>query len=239
MPSGSSSWTWNEIAPFARILADLGAPSVVCGGQAVAFWAARFGLGAIVSRDLDVLGERDGADRLAATLGGTIQYPHRYEMTVLAAVIRTTWRGRPLDIEWLHSVPGIEADPEAISVLADLGEGHLLRVLHPVPLAAAKLHAIRFFDQRGRNDAAHLKVVVQVIGYRVTEELDLNPALALGFIHRWYRAARLHGNRRVLAELAIDWRHAVPVEELHRRASRDPRVARFLSEHWPRLSAEI
>lgn len=237
MTIGSSNWSWPEVESLARLLADSEDQPVICGGQAVGFWAARYKLGGIVSRDLDVLGERDGATRFAAALGATIRYPERYEMTVLAAAIRTTWLGRTVDIEWLNSIPGIEADPEAISVVVDLG-GSCLRVLHPVPLGVAKLHALRFFDQRERNDAAHLKVVIPAARERLSEELQIDAAGALRSIHRWYRATRIRGNRRILSDLNLDWRDAVPVARLEAAAGRDTRVARFLADHWPRLSAE-
>lgn len=53
MTSGSSNWTWPEIEPLAVLLATAASEPILCGGQAVGFWAARFHLGAIVSRDLD------------------------------------------------------------------------------------------------------------------------------------------------------------------------------------------
>lgn len=237
MNAGSANWNWPDAeAVLAAFPAGESEP-ILCGGQAVAFWAFCFDLGALVSRDLDLVGDREDAERVAAAIGATVHYPHRYDMTVLTAVVRGTWRGRPLTIEWLSSVPGIETDPESISERMDLGRGRL-RVLHPVALAMAKLHALRFFDQQGRNDALHLQVALSAARQWLEAEVAVNAPRVLRLIHQWHRAARVAGNRRELVERSLDWRSLVPLERLQQAAADDGLVARFISEHWVRIAAD-
>lgn len=209
---------------------------IVCGGQAVSFWAQRHGLHPVVSRDLDLLGDREAAQRIAAQLGAAIQYPGRYDMTVLTAVVRAVWRGRPLTIECLSSVPGIETDPEAISERVDLGACGRLRVLHPMALVLAKLHAVRFFEQAERHDEAHLRLVWTVAGRWLAELAATEAPRALRLVHLWHRTARQPANRRILDRLELDWKGLVPLAALRLRSGEEELAARFLAEHWPRLA---
>jgi hypothetical protein len=235
--AGDSNWSWNEISPLAATLAVEGSEPIICGGQAVGYWAARYGREALVSRDLDAIGDREDARRIAALLGGVVRLPHHYEMTVLAAVVSGTWRGRDVTIELLNSVPGIETDPEEISVREFLSPGLGFRVLHPVALLSAKLHAVRFFSQEGRNDLPHLRTVLELAEAWLGETVATDPEWALLLIHRWYRFARVAGNRKVLLENGIDWRTAVPLMTLARVAGGNAEIRRFLELHWPRISA--
>lgn len=237
MTSGATSWSWEEIEPLVASLTTGELEPIVCGGQAVAFWAARFGLGTWVSRDLDLVASRDEAAAVSGKLAGSIRYPSPYEMTVLTAVIRGSWLGRVLEVECLSNIPGLETEPDEISVQVPVNGG-TIRILHPVALGLAKLHALRFFNQEGRKDAAHLQVSLQAGERWLAETARANPRRALLLIHRWYRAARVPGNRRILKEQQVDWTSVVPLPELKNLAPEQPQVRRFLSDQWPRLVAE-
>ncbi len=237
MTNGAASWSWEEIEPLVASLTTGELEPIVCGGQAVAFWATRFGLGTWVSRDLDLVASQDEAAAVNRKLAGSIRYPSQYEMTVLTAVIRGSWLGRTLEVECLSNVPGLETEPDEISVQVPINGG-IIRILHPTALCLAKLHALRVFNQEGRKDAAHLRVSLQAGERWLAEVVRANPHRALLLIHRWYRAARVRGNRRVLKEQQLDWALMVPLPELKKMAPEQPQVRRFLSDQWPRLVAE-
>lgn len=235
MTSGSTNWKWPEVEPVLVALSGDRTELVLCGGQAVAFWAQRYGIGAVVSQDVDLMGDREDARRAAELLKTSVHYPGRYDMTVLTAMIRVQWEGKLLTIEWLNSVPGIETDPETISEKVVLKEDRSLRVLHPVALAISKLHALRFFDQEERRDAEHLRIVLKASALWLGELLEGNSARALRYVHQWSRVARVAGARRVLTEQGIDWKEAIPLARLEELAAADALVGKFLKEHWPRL----
>lgn len=114
MNAGSANWNWPEVEGVLAAMSSDEEVPIVCGGQAVSFWAQRFGLHPVVSQNQDILFDRESAKRLADRLGGAASFPGRYDMTILTAVVRAVWKGRPLNIECLSSVPGIETDPESL-----------------------------------------------------------------------------------------------------------------------------
>lgn len=236
MNAGSANWTWPEVEAVLLTLARSDTDLVVCGGQAVAFWARRFELLPVASRDLDLLGDQEAARQVANLLGAVVQFPSRYDMTIITAVTQVVWQGHSLRIEWLSSVPGIETDPEAISVVLSLSSNIQFRILHPMALIMAKLHAVRFFDQQDRQDEAHLRIVWTAARLWMDGLVLTEAPWVLRLTHQWYRVVRQPGNRRVLDRLQLDWRSLIPLASLRNRAGEDDLVARFLSEHWPRLA---
>jgi hypothetical protein len=238
MNAGFANWNWPDIESVLETLLGDGTGPTVCGGQAVGYWAQRYGLGAVVSRDLDLIGDRDDARAAASILGATVRYPDRYDMTVLTAVLHTVWQGRPLMIEWLSSVPGIETDPEATSVLVEYRKHRLCRILHPLSLVMAKLHAVRFFDPEGRQDEAHLRTMMEAARLWLAEVAETDGPRALRLVHQWHRMTRQSGYRKVLHRLDLDWTTLIPLEVLGRRSTEDTLIARFLKDHWPRLQQD-
>ena len=239
MKSGISNWSWPEIEPVLLAFPIDVSEVILCGGQAVAYWSGCFGLQVVVSRDLDFVGDRFEARQVATALGARISYPDRYDMTVLTAVVQAVWEGRALAIEWLSIVPGVEADPEAISEIVLIKNFRRLRILHPIALAMAKLHALRYFDQTERNDARHLAISLDASARWLAGLLDRDPPRTLRLIHQWFRFVRSRGNQRVLNEGKFDWKAAIPFPALTRAAKVNPLVERFLADHWPRLMAEL
>ncbi|MCC7377192.1 MAG: hypothetical protein IT581_21200 [Verrucomicrobiales bacterium] len=238
MNVGSVNWNWREVEALLESLAASDDELIVCGGQAVAFWSQRYGLTPITSRDLDVVADRESAKRMADRLGGTASYPGRYDMTVLTAVVRVAWFGKSLQIECLSTVPGLEPDPEAISEKLVLGATRHLRILHPMALVMAKLHALRFFDQTERQDESHFRVAWIAAQRWLIDLVESDSPHGLRLIHQWYRTARQRPNRRILDSLMLDWKALIPLEALHQRQTLDPLIARFLAEQWPRLAQE-
>lgn len=55
MNPGSSNWSWPEIEPLVATFPTETAEIILCGGQAVGFWAKCFNLEVVVSRDLDFI----------------------------------------------------------------------------------------------------------------------------------------------------------------------------------------
>ena len=55
MNAGSANWNWPEVEGVLAAMSSDEEVPIVCGGQAVSFWAQRFGLHPVVSQDLDIL----------------------------------------------------------------------------------------------------------------------------------------------------------------------------------------
>src|SRR5438094_219658 len=107
---------------FAEVIANVPEGCPLIGGQAVAWWAARYGLtgkdgGAITSADIDFWGDRQDLVVVAKALHRKAVFPHEYEMTVWVGAIPLRIHGSNTLVEFLHTVPGLDTnDPTKASV---------------------------------------------------------------------------------------------------------------------------
>ena len=125
------------------------------GGQAVAWWAAKYGVtvgpghgpALLTSVDIDFWGGRDDLTELAKGLGRKPIFPSQYEMTVWVGAIELQIQGEKTLAEFLHTIPGLDTnDPDKASVEQEY-QAHsvrkIIQVLTPVSLVLVKLHAVR------------------------------------------------------------------------------------------------
>ena len=124
-----SSWKLIDVEEVIRLFPE---QVILCGGQGVAYWAWRFRLQEIVSKDIDVVAERGFIHGFHKRNGGSVYFPDEREMTNFRGRVSFPHRGQILDIEALHAVPGLEDNAEDISIRVDLPGGGSVLVLHPV-----------------------------------------------------------------------------------------------------------
>jgi hypothetical protein len=154
----------------------------IIGGQATNFWAWLYQdkepdlklKGPFTSQDIDYFGTQDVARNLAAALGGKLLLPKGDDHTANTAQIETTIHGKPLKIDFLRTVLGVE-DRElrhGVSVLkipAQLDGKPTqvqIRVLHPILCLKSRivnmLHpATRRTDRIARTQAEAAIVIVK------------------------------------------------------------------------------
>lgn len=231
-----SSWKLNDIEEVLRLFPE---DAILCGGQAASYWASRFGLGEVVSKDVDVVAERGFIHGLMKLKGGTTYFPHEHEMTNFRGRVSFVHQGRALAVEALHSVPGLEDNPEEISIVVDLPSGGSLRVLHPVALAQSKLYNLGHFNQTERNDLHHFQIALEAARRWLAELTAESEVEVVYLLNRWFRTVRVRANLRVLRRHGIDWATLFPMVELRAAASASSRIAGFLENQWPRMQAEI
>src|SRR5687767_9602913 len=164
------------------------------GGQAVVYWANRYGAtpanDPITSKDIDFWGSRDDVKRLAQRLKRPAIFPHAYEMTVWAGAIEISIKGQTTLVWMLHTVPGLDVNQPDQAALTREIEGTELYILSPVSLVLAKLHALRHFDQEHREDRRHLLTSIACTAKYVSEMLShQHIRLAL---HECERVIRVH-----------------------------------------------
>lgn len=147
------------------------APTVV-GGQAVNLWAinylaAQVPKSTLVSKDLDIVVSQDGLARLKRVPGWVFE-PNKVKNWTdsrLGFLRSTSPDGRPLMVEVLHSVHGLDkADLEAAAYIKS--EGGVYRVLDPVAMLKAKTMNVRDIEQDGpspRQDRLHLHLIVRCV----------------------------------------------------------------------------
>jgi hypothetical protein len=147
------------------------APTVV-GGQAVNLWAINYLTPEVpktnlVSKDLDIVVSKEALTKLKQVPGWIFQprETRNWMDSRLGALRSTSPDGRPLLVEILHSVHGLDkADLDAAAYVKS--EGVVYRVLDPVAMLKAKTANVRDIDQVGppvRQDRLHLQLIVRCV----------------------------------------------------------------------------
>jgi len=153
---------------FAPLLATK-EPVLLVGGQAVNLWAMYYhkrtiSLAPFVSRDVDVLGDRETLEALAKLAGTKPQFfPIKPPSNEVGVVIAKDHQGLPLLIEVLRYVHGVSNEElrEFIYTLA-LGDT-VVQVPGPIALLQAKLANVADLAQTGRQDARHVLILTRVM----------------------------------------------------------------------------
>ncbi len=155
-----------------RVVCELQPAPTVVGGQAVNLWAINYLTPAIpraslVSKDLDVVVSQESMARLKQVPGWVFQprETKNWMDSRLGALRSTSPDGRPLLVEILHSVHGLnKADLQAAAYVKS--EGVIYRVLDPITMLKAKAANVRDIDQNGippRQDRLHLQLVARCV----------------------------------------------------------------------------
>jgi hypothetical protein len=202
---------------FAPLLATK-EPVLLVGGQAVNLWALYYeartvALAPFVSRDVDVLGDRETLEALGKLAGTKPQiFPIRPPTNEVGVVIAKDAGGQPLLIEVLRYVHGVSNEElrDPVYTMA-LGKTHV-RVPSPIALLQAKIANVADIAQTGRQDARHVAILAQVIPAYLE---DLQKAVVEGrteerklieFLERLLAVATAAKARKVLKELQLDAR---------------------------------
>jgi len=147
------------------------APTVV-GGHAVNLWAINYlskqvPAPDLVSKDLDVIVSDEGLPKLKRVPGWVFQPRDNKNWmdSRLGALRSTSPDGRPLLVEILHKVHGLDrADLEAAAYIKS--QGATYRVLDPIAMLKAKAMNVRDIPQDGpspRQDRLHLQLIVRCV----------------------------------------------------------------------------
>jgi hypothetical protein len=151
-----------------RILELAGTEMVLVGGQALAFWAAYYRTSApalAVTKDVDLLGTRRDAQRLARGLDARVTFPRRRDLTLLTAQVVKDLPGNAyVSIDVLSRVYG-KITPEAImrrSILAETPVG-TFRVMHPLDVLQGRLENVHgLAEKRDEHGIAQLELAIRM-----------------------------------------------------------------------------
>jgi hypothetical protein len=245
-----------EFSPkdFAHIIHLVPPGCPIVGGQAVAWWAQRYSstVGkeeAVTSADIDFWGGREDLETLAEKLGVKPIFPHTYEMTVWVGAIPLNIGGQKSLADFLHTVPGLDIiDPERASVREKLhweAEAAPVAVLSPVSLVMTKLHALRHFDQKDRQDEKHLQVSLRASTAFLSELLQLGEVRHLLWnIERLIAASSLKAYKHLEEKHHFHLLSAVPIDRIREVAYASeppledrPKLVSFLERRWPQIQA--
>lgn len=203
---------------FATLLATK-TPVLLVGGQAVNLWALYYeehtaALAPFVSRDVDVLGDRETLEALGKLAGTKPQFfPVTPPTNEIGVVIARDHNGGPLLIEVLRYVHGISnAELREPTYTLALGETHV-QVPSPIALLQAKLANVSDIAQTGRQDARHVVILAQVLPVYLEElqkavvEGRMEERKFVDYLERLLAVVTAAKARKALKELQLDARH--------------------------------
>lgn len=202
---------------FSRVLATP-QPLLLVGGQAVNLWALYYAdrtsdLAPFVSRDADVLGDRETLELLGRLAGTKPQFfPHKPPTNEIGVVIARDSTGAPLLIEVLRNVKGATnaelRDPAYEFVIGE-NQAHV-QAPGPIALLQAKIANLAELKQAGRQDGRHVVILARVMP---TYLEDLRASAATGrmddrklldFLEHILAVVTSANGRKVCANLKIE-----------------------------------
>lgn len=200
---------------FARLLATK-EPVLLVGGQAVNLWALYYqdrtaDLAPFVSRDADVLGDRETLVELGKLAGAKPQFfPRKPPSNEIGVVIASDASGGAMLIEVLRYVRGPTneqlKDPVYTMMLGETP----VRVPGPIALLQAKLANLAEINQSGRQDGRHVLILSRLMPAYLE---DLRAAAAagrleerklIGFLERLLAVVSAKAAGRVFGALQSD-----------------------------------
>jgi hypothetical protein len=144
-------------------------PLMLVGGQAVNLWALHYydrtkDLAPFVSRDIDLLGDKETLAKVARLAKARPQYfPLRPPSNEVGVVVARDAYGQPLLIEVLRNLHGVsEKELSEPAYTFEIGESKVL-VPGPVALLKAKIANVADIDQAGRQDLRHVRILYRVL----------------------------------------------------------------------------
>jgi hypothetical protein len=231
-------------ADFAPILATKD-PVLLVGGQAVNLWALYYqdrtaDLAPFVSRDADVLGDRETLSSLGKLAGTKPQFfPLRPPSNEVGVVIAKDGSGSPMLIEVLRYVHGASNEElrEPAYTLA-LGEKEVrVQVPGPIALLQAKIANVVDLKQTGRQDARHVIILTRLLpAYledlrRSAVEGRMEERKLIHFLEQLLAVVTTKNGRKVFAELKIDARKFFSDLD----SATLPKLKAFLEKRLPRM----
>jgi hypothetical protein len=155
----------------------------IIGGQAVNFWALYFRNKApeefklrepYTSEDIDYFGSKEVARNIAAALGGTLLLPKQDDHTPCTARIVTKFEGKPLTIDFLGAILGINNQElrrsiSVVEIKAELDGRPVdltIKVLHPVQCLKSRIISMLHPATRRTGQIARKQLEAAVIVVR-------------------------------------------------------------------------
>ena len=217
--------------------------TVLVGGQAVAFWAAYFGVTsdlAILTSDIDYIGTAAEARRVSARL----DFEHRLKIATLddatpnTAVITVKVQGydEPVLIDYLAQIIGIDSKQiQASAVTVEL-DGVRLRLLHPVLLLQSKIWNLhRLESKRTPAGLEQARLAIRITAALLRERIKarapqreiLRLVEAVGKFAATLPAVTAH------AEWNLDCLAAIP------KPTGDYLTPDFRDKRWPQIKQQV
>lgn len=159
--------------------------AVVVGGQALALWSRLFleripqiaEIYSLSSEDLDVYGTAADAKLFATLLqDAELHIPPRWDNSPNAAVVVGTVGTRPVRIDFLRSILGVEhrsIKQNYVTLTRESADGPIkLSLLHPLDCLRSRLSNINDLHREGIHSISSAKAALMIVDVFIDELLD-------------------------------------------------------------------
>lgn len=224
-------------------------PVLLVGGQAVNLWALYYQdrtkeLAPFVSRDVDVLGDRQTLTDLADVIGTKPQFfPLKPPSNEIGVVLARDHSGQAMLVEVLRNVHGVTNQElrDSAFEMAIGSKSVRVRVPSPIALLKAKIANASDLPQAGRQDARHVLILAELMPAFLDDlassvrQNRLTERALMDHLERLLTVVTSAKARRVFAALKI-----FPAQ-LFREMSGEtmPKLESFLSKRIPRIFGNI
>jgi len=231
-------FTLRQFSKAFKIRDTNGKPYVLIGGQAVNYWAEHYlaaepelaKLQPFTSQDIDFKGGRADVQHIADQLHLNPSYPPKVAMTALSGFIPFQIGDLKSSIEVVRHITGIPKQSVTPAIEAEWS-GQSIRVLDPISLLASKLELAATVQQKGRQDVAHLRVLLHCVRLFLAEllqEVESGHLAAKDWLKVVNQVLKLTSGkqaRKIAAHHQIEWAKILPLPAI--ASSRSEKIASF------------
>jgi hypothetical protein len=223
-------------AQVERLLRAMPPATILVGGQALAFWMARYGLLAVqdeepaVTRNADLIGALEDARQLARALRGRLVVPHEDARTGIVARIHLPIPGtsKTYNIDVLHmlyAVGGLRKSSEftrrasARAAVVSIPAVGQIRILHPMDVLASRVNnAAGRLPEKGAHVLTQARWAITAARHALLRIAQQSPNEERpgNLAQEIYRLACSSVGRMLFSEHGIEVADAVPMDELLR-----------------------
>lgn len=222
---------------LARLLASAG-KAVLVGGQALAFWMNRYGVDAsdapeaVVTKDVDFLGERQDVERMAAAVGGSVEFPKA--MSILTGIVRRRITPQTeYEVDVLRRVNGVSAGDIRREAREQALNSARFFVMSPIECLVSRLENLRTIQNKQTPAGVWQARTAVQVARRHIEDMLKNGAEkpAIRAATTILAAATHRMGLSAYENYGIDVLEAVPVDQFSNKS--------FIEKQWALSVARI
>lgn len=231
-----------------KILASATPSAVLVGGQALAFWVARYGIvlppqfqvGAI-SDDADFLGDRADIQSIAKQMKGVPAYASKHSVTALVGQVKIPLSSTEfVNVDVLHRLIGPQAsEVRARASIVTVGQVEF-QVMHPLDVFLSRVENLSQLKEKQNPQGVEQAKLGVLVAQKFIEETTHIPEtgqkMATKLIEYVVKVAKSGAGHRISRDFGIDFRAAIPAFAIESKLFHEHRFPQILMELQPPAS---
>ncbi|WP_374355851.1 hypothetical protein [Chitinimonas sp.] len=216
---------------------------ILVGGQALAFWAAHYRVSldslaftGAISKDVDVLGDRESAIAIANATQGTVELvDHTHALTALIGTVKVRLSGDDYAIiDVLHRLLQTNrAELQAIRERALDVEvaGVAMRVMHPLDVLSSRIANIRWREEKQDDQGvAQLRLAILMAAAYLYDIASFDQELAMYLVEQTVKICKASEAAWVAKHFDVTYLPAIPQDAIENSNFQEKRLPRIRQE---------